>query len=37
MHGGGWYARTTDLFELNRIPLEDWDAQETAPEKGDAA
>ena len=23
MHGGGWYARTTDLFELNRIPLED--------------
>lgn len=37
MHGGGWYARTTDLFELNRIPLEDWDAQEDATEKGDAA
>lgn len=24
MHGGGWYARTTDLFELPRIPLEVW-------------
>lgn len=22
MHGGGWYARTTDLFEMNRPP--DW-------------
>ncbi len=26
MHGAGWYARTTDLFEVKRIPLEDWDA-----------
>jgi len=24
MHGGGWYARTTDLFELPRIPVADW-------------
>lgn len=24
MHGGGWYARTTDLFDLQRIPLADW-------------
>ena len=24
MHGGGWYSRTTDLFEMPRIPLEDW-------------
>jgi flavin reductase (DIM6/NTAB) family NADH-FMN oxidoreductase RutF len=25
MHGAGWYARTTELFEIKRIPLEDWD------------
>lgn len=25
MHGAGWYARTTDLFELPRIPVEKWD------------
>jgi flavin reductase (DIM6/NTAB) family NADH-FMN oxidoreductase RutF len=24
MHGGGWYARTTDRFELPRIPVEAW-------------
>jgi flavin reductase (DIM6/NTAB) family NADH-FMN oxidoreductase RutF len=24
MHGGGWYARLTDRFEMPRIPLEDW-------------
>ena len=24
MHGGGWYARTTDLFDLPRIPYEEW-------------
>ena len=24
MHGGGWYARTTDLYEQPRIPLGDW-------------
>jgi flavin reductase (DIM6/NTAB) family NADH-FMN oxidoreductase RutF len=24
MHGGGWYARTTDLFDLPRVPLADW-------------
>ena len=24
MHGGGWYARTTDLFDLPRIPYEKW-------------
>ncbi len=26
MHGAGWYARTTDLFQLDRITLESWDA-----------
>ena len=24
MHGGGWYARTTDRFEMPRIPVKDW-------------
>lgn len=24
MHGTGWYARTSDLFEMPRIPLSDW-------------
>jgi|SRR5579872_1498424 len=26
MHGRGWYARTSDLFEMPRIPLERWKA-----------
>jgi flavin reductase (DIM6/NTAB) family NADH-FMN oxidoreductase RutF len=24
MHGRGWYSRTSDLFEMHRIPLNDW-------------
>jgi flavin reductase (DIM6/NTAB) family NADH-FMN oxidoreductase RutF len=24
MHGRGWYARTSDLFEMHRIPVEKW-------------
>ncbi len=24
MHGGGWYTRTGDSFELPRIPVQDW-------------
>jgi len=24
MHGGGWYARTSDLFDLPRVPYEEW-------------
>jgi flavin reductase (DIM6/NTAB) family NADH-FMN oxidoreductase RutF len=24
MHGRGWYARTSDLFEMHRIPVRDW-------------
>ena len=24
MHGGGWYARTTDRFEIPRIPVAEW-------------
>lgn len=30
MHGAGWYARTTDLFELPRMTLEQWEAQSPA-------
>lgn len=29
MHGGGWYARTRDSFDLPRIPLADWPQQKT--------
>jgi len=25
MHGRGWYARTNDLFLMDRLNLEDWD------------
>jgi flavin reductase (DIM6/NTAB) family NADH-FMN oxidoreductase RutF len=24
MHGAGWYARTTERFEMPRIPVKDW-------------
>ena len=24
MHGTGWYARTSDLFEMPRISLREW-------------
>ena len=24
MHGRGWYARTSDLFDMPRIPVNDW-------------
>ena len=24
MHGTGWYARTSDLFEMPRIPVDTW-------------
>jgi hypothetical protein len=24
MHGRGWYARTTDRFEMPRIDVADW-------------
>ncbi len=24
MHGRGWYVRTSDLFEMPRIPVSDW-------------
>jgi flavin reductase (DIM6/NTAB) family NADH-FMN oxidoreductase RutF len=28
MHGSSWYARTSDLFEIQRIPLGDWNNKE---------
>jgi hypothetical protein len=24
MHGGGWYATTTERFDMKRIAVEDW-------------
>jgi len=24
MHGGGWYTRTSDLFEINRMSYQEW-------------
>ena len=30
MHGSGWYARTSDLFLIPRIPLEKWNESEAA-------
>jgi flavin reductase (DIM6/NTAB) family NADH-FMN oxidoreductase RutF len=32
MHGRGWYARTSDRFEMPRIDLADWDAAKRAAE-----
>lgn len=32
MHGRGWYARTTDLMEMDRIALGDWQARKAAAE-----
>jgi flavin reductase (DIM6/NTAB) family NADH-FMN oxidoreductase RutF len=26
MHGRGWYARTTDLFQMDRMTREEWEA-----------
>jgi flavin reductase (DIM6/NTAB) family NADH-FMN oxidoreductase RutF len=35
MHGRGWYARTSDLFETPRIPVGEW-KMKTAAASGDA-
>jgi flavin reductase (DIM6/NTAB) family NADH-FMN oxidoreductase RutF len=29
VHGTGWYARTSDLFEMRRIPRADWNLRES--------
>lgn len=33
MHGTGWYARTSDLFDLPRIPLREWEQRAGAAAK----
>jgi flavin reductase (DIM6/NTAB) family NADH-FMN oxidoreductase RutF len=30
MHGRGWYARTSDLFDMPRIPVSEWQMKERA-------
>jgi flavin reductase (DIM6/NTAB) family NADH-FMN oxidoreductase RutF len=30
MHGRGWYARTSDLFDMPRIPVSEWQVKERA-------
>lgn len=30
MHGTGWYARTTDLFEMRRLTVKEW-AEDSTP------
>jgi flavin reductase (DIM6/NTAB) family NADH-FMN oxidoreductase RutF len=41
MHGTGWYARTSDLFQMPRIPLDDWEkrsgSQKSTGKRADAA
>jgi hypothetical protein len=32
MHGRGWYARTTDRFEIRRITAAEWAARKQAAE-----
>jgi flavin reductase (DIM6/NTAB) family NADH-FMN oxidoreductase RutF len=31
MHGAGWYARTSDLFKIDRIPRAAWQPRATKP------
>jgi flavin reductase (DIM6/NTAB) family NADH-FMN oxidoreductase RutF len=35
MHGTGWYARTSDLFQMARIPRRDWKRTVESPAVGD--
>jgi flavin reductase (DIM6/NTAB) family NADH-FMN oxidoreductase RutF len=32
MHGAGWYTRTTDRFEMPRIPVDNWTLRGNAAE-----
>jgi flavin reductase (DIM6/NTAB) family NADH-FMN oxidoreductase RutF len=32
MHGSGWYARTTDLFKMDRIPRANWQLRGEKPQ-----
>ena len=31
MHGTGWYARTSDLFQMDRIPRANWTLRDGSP------
>jgi flavin reductase (DIM6/NTAB) family NADH-FMN oxidoreductase RutF len=33
MHGAGWYVRTSDLFQMDRIPRGKWKPQEDIPSR----
>lgn len=33
MHGSGWYARTSDLFEMPRIPVKEWEERTASAAK----
>jgi flavin reductase (DIM6/NTAB) family NADH-FMN oxidoreductase RutF len=33
MHGSAWYARTSDLFKMDRIPRPDWTLRNSDPAK----
>jgi hypothetical protein len=33
MHGAGWYARTSDLFEMKRIPRDAWQLRKAKLER----
>ncbi len=32
MHGGGWYTRTTDLFQMARLSVEEWQERQEGQE-----
>ena len=36
LHGGGWYSRVTDRFELPRISVEEWAKRKAAKERKQA-
>ena len=29
MHGGGWYTRTSDIFNIDRLSYDDWQEQQS--------
>jgi len=31
MHGANWYAKTSDLFKMDRIPVDDWKRDHDRP------
>ena len=37
MHGRGWYARTTDRFDMPRITVEEWEEKRGSPQSRGSA